>query len=69
MLNGRFTTLLESEDVISPSQIGFRKDYRTADHIFILKAILNRFLKDNKYVYTCFVDYRILFGEMVYYIN
>ena len=58
VLNGRFTTFLESEDVISPSQIGFRKGYRTADHIFILKAILNRFFKDNKYVYACFVDFR-----------
>ena len=58
VLNGRFTTFLESEDVISPSQIGFRKGYRTADHIFILKAILNRFFKDNNYVYACFVDFR-----------
>ena len=58
VLNGRFRTFLESEDVISPFQIGFRKGYRTADHIFLLKAILNRFFKDNKYVNAYFVDFR-----------
>ena len=38
---------IESKDVLSPSQAGFRKNYRTTDHIFTLFSLINKtFCKD-----------------------
>ena len=43
-------------------QIGFRKGFRTADYVFIIKAILkfkqNKNLSKNQKPYFCFVDFR-----------
>ena len=49
---------IESKDVLSPSQAGFRKNYRTTDHIFTLFSLIKKALYKGKYLYTCFVDFR-----------
>ena len=49
---------LEKENILSPSQAGFRKKrHRTTDHIFTLFALIKKFVKKNKYLYTCFADF------------
>ena len=58
LLNSRLTNYLESNKIIKANQIGFRKKYRTADHIFVLKTILNSFFKNNKWLYVYFVDFK-----------
>ena len=42
------------------SQIGFLENYRTTDHIFSLKTLLNKYTRDvrNGKVYLCFIDFR-----------
>ena len=44
--------------VLSPAQAGFRKDHRTSDHIFTLFSLINKYIKKEKYLYTCFVDFQ-----------
>ena len=46
-------------------QAGFRPDYRTTDHIFTMKTILNKYLyKNKKQVFACFVDFSKAFDSL-----
>ena len=58
LLNSRLTNYLESNKIIKANQIGFCKKYRTADHIFVLKTILDSFFKSNERLNVCFVDFK-----------
>ena len=40
------------------NQIGFRKGYRTSDHVFVLKSLIDLYTKNDKKVYACFVDFQ-----------
>ena len=51
------------------NQIGFRKGFRTADHVFTLKTIVDQSFKNKEKLYTCFVGlekHMIQFGEKDY---
>ena len=44
---------------LSPHQIGFKKGHRTSDHIFVLKSIVDKIIKNNKgRLYVAFIDFR-----------
>ena len=51
----------------TPNQLGFCKNAQTADHVFTLTTIVNKYVKIQKTkVYACFVDYAkasINFGQ------
>ena len=57
ILNDRLTHFLEERGFLKPNQIGFRKGYRTADHVFVLNSIINSYIRKGKKVYACFVDF------------
>ena len=38
--------------------IGFRKGFRTADHVLTTKTLMKKYLSENKKLYFCFVDFR-----------
>jgi len=44
--------------LINYNQIGFRKGYRTTDHIFTLKTLIENSLSRKEKLYACFVDFR-----------
>ena len=45
--------------LISPNQIGFMKGHRTADHIFVLKTIVDRIVRiEKKKLFVAFIDFR-----------
>ena len=46
---------IESKDILSPSQAGFRKNYRTIGHIFRLFSLIKKAISKGKYLYTLFV--------------
>ena len=53
---------MDENKVIALNQIGFRRGYRTAYHLFILNAIIfqegvNSYFKKGKMVYVCFIDF------------
>ena len=63
ILNNRLIKIIE--DQLSNSQFGFRENHRTADSIFVLKSLINKYLhKNKKKIYACFVDLRKAFDSV-----
>ena len=57
MINTRLQKNVDEKDLRSKSQIGFRKHYRTADHLLTLKAVVKKYVtKGANKLYACFVD-------------
>ena len=50
--------------LIGDYQIGFKKDARPADHIFVLKSAIDKYLGNGKKMYACFVDYQKAFDNI-----
>ena len=65
ILNKRLEKYLIENKIINPYQIGFLSGYRTSDHIFTLKTIIDKYLKkEKKKLYLCFVDFRKAFDRV-----
>ena len=64
ILNTRLTEFLDSGNGISEIQAGFRKNYSTTDHIFLLKSIIEIYLCAGRRLFCCFVDYRKAFDSI-----
>ena len=58
LIYNRMESEIESKGILSPSQAGFRTNYRTTDHIFTLLSLIKKAISNGKYLYTCFVDFR-----------
>ena len=59
LLNRLEKRLEEGNIKISPNQAGFRKKYRTSDHIFVLTTIVTKIVKINKNrLYVAFIDFQ-----------
>jgi len=66
LLQNRLTNFLEKQNLLSVNQGGFREGYRTSDHIYILKTLINKYLnKCKKNLYVCFVDFKKAFDSVV----
>ena len=61
ILNKRLDQFLIDRGLNSMEQIGFKKKARTADHIFVLKSLLDLFANKGNKIYACFVDFRKAF--------
>ena len=46
------------------NQLGFVKEAQTSDHIFTLRTCIEKYTKQKKRLYTCFVDYRKAFDTV-----
>ena len=59
-LNSRLVSVCKKEKLIHVSQIGFREGYRTSDHIFSLKTLINKYTleKPSRRLYACFIDFK-----------
>ena len=53
----RLIKFLDIANTLSSFQIGFRRGYRTSDHVFVLNTIINGYFSKGKKVYACFVDF------------
>ena len=58
LLNSRLQKFCEEKGIIHYNQIGFRKDFRPADHVFTFKTMVDQAFAEKKQLYTCFVDFR-----------
>ena len=38
--------------------MGFRKGFRTADHVLTVKTLIDKYLSQNKKLYLCFLDFK-----------
>ena len=67
VINERLIEFLGARNILSHYQIGFRRECRTADYVFILNTVLNSYFCKGTKVYACFIDFSKAydsFGEM-----
>ena len=57
VLNNRLDNYWSENNIISETQIGFEKKDRTADHMFVLRTLIEKYTKQsNAHLFTCFID-------------
>jgi hypothetical protein len=65
LLQRTLHTYMENKELYNKFQAGFRPNYRTTDHIFAIKTIINKYLhKLNKPIFACFVDFSKAFDTV-----
>ena len=64
IINNRIESFITKYDLIDHRQIGFKRKSRTADHIFILRSLIEKYNKNNKSLFVCFVDFRKAFDKV-----
>ncbi|MEW8544065.1 MAG: reverse transcriptase family protein [Candidatus Thiodiazotropha sp.] len=59
ILTNRLESFAKDNQLIGDTQIGFKKGCRTADHMFILTTLIDKYVKKLKSpLYVCFVDFK-----------
>ena len=58
------SNFLQCKNLIPSCQIGFTKNHRAADHILLLKAIVDSYKIKQKHVYACFIDFKAAFDSV-----
>ena len=64
IINERVNKMVLGNKLIGDYQIGFKKEARPADHIFVLKSAIDKYLGNGKKMYACFVDYQKAFDNI-----
>ena len=65
ILNQRLYLYFEENKILHNSQIGFLPENRTADHVFTLRTLIDKYVHYHKEkVYACFVDFRKAFDSV-----
>ena len=64
VLNERLCTFCEDNSTLKENQAGFRKNYSTVDHIFLLKQIIDLYRFKKKSLFCCFIDYSKAFDTV-----
>ena len=65
ILNQRLLEHVQSLEILHKSQIGFLANNRTADHVFTLRTIIDKYVNCHQTkVYACFVDFRKAFDSV-----
>ena len=58
LMNDRLQVRCDEKNLIYYNQIGFRKGFRPADHVFTLKTLIDQAFSKKKQLFTCFVDFK-----------
>ena len=67
ILNSRLDKFLEDNGIIDKVQIGFTKNARTSDHMFVMKSLIDKCINVNGgKLYSCFVDFRKAFDSVIH---
>ena len=67
ILNSRLDKYLEENNLIDKSQIGFTKNARTQDHMFVLKTLIDKYTnKAGDKLFACFVDFKKAFDSVIH---
>ena len=65
ILNQRLLEHVQSHNILHKSQIGFLAKNRTADHVFTLRTLVDKYVKSHQTkLYACFVDFRKAFDSV-----
>ena len=67
ILNKRLDDFLTKNNIIHECQVGFTKNARTTDHMFILKCIIDEYCQRKEgRVFACFVDFQKAFDTVIH---
>ena len=67
VLNNRLDAYLSKHKIIDECQIGFTKQARTSDHMFVIKSIIDKYCHDKSgRVFACFVDFQKAFDTVIH---
>ena len=64
VIYNRLLEFVNEHNLISESQIGFKEQSRTSDHIFTLKSIIEQYKSQKKKVFAAFIDLRKAFDTV-----
>ena len=64
VFNNRLTEYIDELGIMGEEQTGFRHDYSTVDHVFVLKNVIDLYLNKRKHLYCATVDYRKAFDTV-----
>ena len=53
--------MFEDESLLGEEQAGFRSNYSITDNVYVLKSIIDVYLKNSKRLYCAFIDYKKAF--------
>ena len=60
-INDRLTGLEKENVIIGPEQAGFKSDFFTIVHLFVLNSLADVYLSKRKLFYCCFVNFKKAF--------
>ena len=63
-INKRLTKYLDAHRILGEEQAGFRQNYSTVDHIYVLKCIIDIYTQKNKKIFLLFMDYSTAFDKI-----
>ena len=58
MMNERVEKWNQEQKILRKEQIGFKKFSRPADHLLVLRTLVDVYTNEGKKLYTCFVDFQ-----------
>ena len=58
ILLGRLEKFAIRNKIIPPQQIGFRRGFRTADHVYLLKTLISKTFCEKGKLYAAFIDFK-----------
>ena len=66
IINQRLLNFVQKHNLIHKSQIGFLPNNRTTDHIFTLRTIIDKYVKNvsGGKIYACFIDFKKAFDSI-----
>ena len=64
ILNERLSYFIESNNILSENQAGFRKGHSTLDHAFILKTLIDIYASQNHKLFCACVDFKKAFDSV-----
>ena len=62
-LNTRLSNYVD-DDILGKEQAGFRKGYRTIDHVFVLHLVIDLYQSVRTRVFCAFIDYQKAFDSV-----
>ena len=60
----RRLTIFIEKNIVQAEQTGFKSDFSTIDHVFVLKSLADIYLSKRQRLYCCFVDYKKAFDTI-----
>ena len=63
-LNRRLFIFIENNNIVQAEQAGFKADFSTIEHPFVLKSLADLYISKRKRWYCCFIDLKKAFDTI-----